>query len=245
MRQILQLFKFFQKKKKRGLFFQIPFLANPAMCATQTRTPHLWRFLSKRLLFLTYTKNEHKFICKYPSDIILQGHCVVKPVDNKKDSNEITLLSFGGLSKHTLTMKYVSVWNDKNDNDNETNNSKKSNKYNQWIPFTNNNNNPIRITKFEDYCDGMRAVVDNHLLFITYLRNNIIFYQLNMIFVIIALYQNQKKCIYFENTLPIPLYNCFGILNKITFTHIIGGRDGKNDVVTTHIKTKVMYGEIT
>ncbi|ETO11531.1 hypothetical protein RFI_25845 [Reticulomyxa filosa] len=45
--------------------------------------------------------------------------------NNNKDSNEITLLSFGGEHKHTLMMKYVSVWsNDNNNNDNEMDKSK-------------------------------------------------------------------------------------------------------------------------
>ncbi|ETO16850.1 hypothetical protein RFI_20488 [Reticulomyxa filosa] len=54
--------------------------------------------------------------------------------NNDKDNNQITLLSFGGnKDKHTLVMKYVSVWSDDNNNDeyqneNETNKSKKFNK---------------------------------------------------------------------------------------------------------------------
>ncbi|ETO36437.1 hypothetical protein RFI_00625, partial [Reticulomyxa filosa] len=61
-------------------------------------------------------KNEYKFICEYPSDVKLYGHCVVKLVDSSsnndkdKDNNQITLLSFGsyyfGKNKHTLVMKY-------------------------------------------------------------------------------------------------------------------------------------------
>ncbi|ETO01781.1 hypothetical protein RFI_35658, partial [Reticulomyxa filosa] len=52
-------------------------------------------------------KDEYKFICDYPSDITLWGHCVVKLIDkNNKNDNEITLLSFGGKDKHTLMMKY-------------------------------------------------------------------------------------------------------------------------------------------
>ncbi|ETO05823.1 hypothetical protein RFI_31574, partial [Reticulomyxa filosa] len=107
-------------------------------------------------------KNEYKFICDYPSDVELYGHCVLKLVDgnnnNDKDNNQITLLSFGsgwsGSNKHTLLMKYVSVWSDDNNNDeneNETNKSKKfnqlnkSNNYNEWIPFTDNHNHPIII----------------------------------------------------------------------------------------------------
>ncbi|ETO02685.1 hypothetical protein RFI_34728, partial [Reticulomyxa filosa] len=61
----------------------------------------------KRACYSYHTiKNEYKFICEYPSNIKLDGHCVVKLVDNNnKDSNKITLLSFGGnesTKRHTL-----------------------------------------------------------------------------------------------------------------------------------------------
>ncbi|ETO02348.1 hypothetical protein RFI_35088, partial [Reticulomyxa filosa] len=68
--------------------------------------------LERRACYSFHTlKNEFKFVCEYPSNVELRGHCVVKLVDNNKDSNEITLLSFGGskyITRHTLTMKYVS-----------------------------------------------------------------------------------------------------------------------------------------
>ncbi|ETO11420.1 hypothetical protein RFI_25954, partial [Reticulomyxa filosa] len=111
-------------------------------------------------------KNEYKFVCSYPSDVELDGHCVVKLDNNNKDSNEINLLSFGGFKKHTLIMKYVSVWSDGN-NDNETNKSNKSKNHNKWIPFTNNKNR-VYIGKSEDDFIGVRAVVggsNNHFVF--------------------------------------------------------------------------------
>ncbi|ETO11372.1 hypothetical protein RFI_26005, partial [Reticulomyxa filosa] len=119
----------------------------------------------KSLLFLSYIlKNEYKLICEYPSDVQLVGHCVIKLVDNNnKYSNQITLLSFGGArntKRHTLMMKYESVWS------NISNKLKKSNNCNQWIPFTNNDNHPIIIgTDKNNYC-GARAVIggsNNHL----------------------------------------------------------------------------------
>ncbi|ETO36035.1 hypothetical protein RFI_01027 [Reticulomyxa filosa] len=127
-------------------------------------------------------KNKYKFICKYPTDTLL-GHCVVKLVENgnnNKDINQITLLSFGGFYKHTLMMKYVSVWNE-----NKMNKSKKlktSNNYNEWIPFTDNHNNPIIIGRYEDNYWGARAVIggsNSHLLFITYRDKNISIFNLN------------------------------------------------------------------
>ncbi|ETO32476.1 hypothetical protein RFI_04642 [Reticulomyxa filosa] len=129
-------------------------------------------------------KNEYKFICEYPRGIELDGHCVMKLVDN--NSNEITLLSFGGDYKHTLVMKYVSVWsNDNNNNDNEMDKSKevkKLNNYNEWVPFTDNHNNQIEIGRSGDYYIGVRAVIggsNNHLLFIAYYPNNISVFDLN------------------------------------------------------------------
>ncbi|ETO05287.1 WD repeat-containing protein [Reticulomyxa filosa] len=126
-------------------------------------------------------KDEYKFICDYPSDVTLWGHCVVKLIDNNnKNDNEITLLSFGGKDKHTLMMKYVSVWS--NDNGNKTKKSKKSNNYNQWIPFPDDRDYTIRIGRDGDNYCGVRAVVggsNNNLLFITYLRNSISIFDLN------------------------------------------------------------------
>ncbi|ETO11071.1 hypothetical protein RFI_26305 [Reticulomyxa filosa] len=132
-------------------------------------------------------KNEYKFICEYPSDVDLIGHCVVKLVDNNKDKNEITLLSFGssllGESKHTLIMKYVSVWDNGNNNKmNKPKKLKKSNNCNEWTPFTDNHNNPIQIGRDEDDYTGMCAVIggrSNNLLFITHSPNNISVYDLN------------------------------------------------------------------
>ncbi|ETN99021.1 hypothetical protein RFI_38466, partial [Reticulomyxa filosa] len=53
-------------------------------------------------------KNEYEFICDYPSDVKINENYVLKLVDNNKDKNQITLLSFGEYYKHALVMKYVS-----------------------------------------------------------------------------------------------------------------------------------------
>ncbi|ETO00853.1 hypothetical protein RFI_36589 [Reticulomyxa filosa] len=87
-------------------------------------------------------KQEYKHICNYPVNIQLKGHCVMKLVENK-DDNTIILLSFGGVSKHTLVMKYISIWNDNNA-------MKESIKYNKWVPFTDNCGNKIPIGRAED-----------------------------------------------------------------------------------------------
>ncbi|ETO01856.1 hypothetical protein RFI_35583 [Reticulomyxa filosa] len=103
--------------------------------------------------------------------MVVGGHCVVKVANNDKDVNGITLLSFGGCAKrnkHTLMMKYVSVWNEE---ENEKRmKSKKSSNF-KWLPFTDNNSNPIQIGSNKNN-DGTSAIIggsDNHLLFITQL----------------------------------------------------------------------------
>ncbi|ETO33840.1 hypothetical protein RFI_03262 [Reticulomyxa filosa] len=127
-------------------------------------------------------KNEYKFVCEYPRHVQLHGHCVVKLVDNNnnKDRNQVTLLSFGsssfGLDKHTLVMKYLSVWSNDSSKSNEFNN------YNKWIPFTDNRNHPIIIGRNKDCYIGARAVIGgskSHLLFITYKENDISVFDLN------------------------------------------------------------------
>ncbi|ETO10973.1 hypothetical protein RFI_26403 [Reticulomyxa filosa] len=131
----------------------------------------------RRVCYSYHTiKNDYKFICDYPSDVKLNGHCVVKLANkNKKDSNKITLLSFGGSHQHTLMMKYANVWNDDNK-------LKKLNHYNQWIPFTDNNNHPVYIERDHSNFKGMRALIggsNNHLLFIAYFIGSISVFDLN------------------------------------------------------------------
>ncbi|ETO15749.1 hypothetical protein RFI_21614 [Reticulomyxa filosa] len=60
-------------------------------------------------------------ICSYQKNTSSVGHCVVKLIDNNnKNINEITLLYIGGFLKHhKLVMKYLSVWDDKNENDSD------------------------------------------------------------------------------------------------------------------------------
>ncbi|ETO09042.1 hypothetical protein RFI_28346 [Reticulomyxa filosa] len=128
------------------------------MYTTQTRNSHLWKLWAKGLLFLSYTKNGYKFICKYPSDAKLDGHYVMKLVDNNsKDSSQITLFSVG--------FNYVGS--------NISNKLDKLNNYNKCVPFTDNHNHPIIIGReYDNHC-GIRVVIggsSNHLLFITYYR---------------------------------------------------------------------------
>ncbi|ETO02417.1 hypothetical protein RFI_35019, partial [Reticulomyxa filosa] len=96
-------------------------------------------------------KKQYKYICSYPNDVQLLGHCVVQLIDSQTNSNEIHLLSFGGQGKNkmkqTFSMKYKSVW--------EIN---------------------TIIGKLEDDLIGVRGLIggkDNDLLFITYCPENI------------------------------------------------------------------------
>ncbi|ETO28780.1 hypothetical protein RFI_08346 [Reticulomyxa filosa] len=122
-------------------------------------------------------KNQYKRICSYPKNTIpWGGHTVLKRIE-KNDPNAITLLSFGGQFKHTLVMKYTSVWNNDQDDEMEMEKEKRKGKpkyykYNEWFPFMNRQN-----------YTGVRAVIggnDNHLLFITYYPKNIDVFDLNI-----------------------------------------------------------------
>ncbi|ETO09819.1 hypothetical protein RFI_27559 [Reticulomyxa filosa] len=122
-------------------------------------------------------KNEYRYICSYPKKVILIGHCVVKRVDTN-NPNKITLLSFGGVYKHTLIMNYVSVWDDVDDEKE----SKIPNDCNKWLPFTNKRNVPICIGRKDGNYEGVRALIGgykNNLLFITYRPKNIDVFDLN------------------------------------------------------------------
>ncbi|ETO35899.1 hypothetical protein RFI_01163 [Reticulomyxa filosa] len=113
-------------------------------------------------------RNQYKLICSYPKDVILHGHCVLDITNN---NNKITLLSFGGLFKHTLIMNYTSVWN----------NDKKNEYVNEWIPLKDNNNNTLIYIDKGNY-EGARAIIggsNNYLLFITYSPQNISIFNLD------------------------------------------------------------------
>ncbi|ETO09168.1 hypothetical protein RFI_28215, partial [Reticulomyxa filosa] len=290
----------------------------------------------KRVCYSYHTlRNQYKLICSYPNDVRLFGHCVVKLRDSNR--NEMTLLSFGGKYKHTLMMNYVSVWEE--DEDIETTDTRHCN---EWLPFTDNDNNIVTIGGDRDNYWGVRAVIGgshNHLLFITYPSKKLDVFDLNTYqyvshntlptgntsicnhcFVSITAnsakikgrkhrdvmilfsektglliaydeYKNafqcrrlqvcetigefnfyayvyidgailffggwngylgaemvvskalhmysirQDKWIQFEQTLPVPLYGCAGILNDDrTWVHILGGFEG-NKTVSTHLKT--------
>ncbi|ETO16572.1 hypothetical protein RFI_20767 [Reticulomyxa filosa] len=128
-------------------------------------------------------KDQYKYICSYPDNIILNGHCVIKIEKNNYDLNDITLLSFGGekdKEKYTFIMKYKSIWEDNNNN--------KIKHINEWIPFINNNNNDnnnnnnINIGLKPDNYAGVRAIIsgsNNHLLFIVYPSRNFCIFDLN------------------------------------------------------------------
>ncbi|ETO33215.1 hypothetical protein RFI_03892, partial [Reticulomyxa filosa] len=135
-------------------------------------------------------KDKYKYICSYPSEVTLRGHCVAKRVD--KDSNEVTL--------HWLMMRYVSVWNDNEEKEIE---SAKTKHCNEWVPFTDNDNKPVYFGRYVDNCEGARVLIggsNNHLAFITYPPNYICVFNMNT-------FQYIK-----QNTLPTDdyiWYHCF------------------------------------
>ncbi|ETO14968.1 hypothetical protein RFI_22400, partial [Reticulomyxa filosa] len=125
-------------------------------------------------------KRKYKRICSYPDNVKLNGHCVIKLMTNNNNNNacDITLLSFGGYPKHTLIMKYISVWSDIDNLQNKY----KENHINEWIPFFGDNNEPVSIGRDKDDYLGSRAVIsgsNKHLLFISYFPNNISVFNLN------------------------------------------------------------------
>ncbi|ETO12519.1 hypothetical protein RFI_24856 [Reticulomyxa filosa] len=148
--------------------------------------------LNKRACYSYHTlKSEYKFICEYPSDVELHGHYVMK------------LLSFESnwykKNKHTLVMKYVSIWNNILDILDILDISNKSNEFNncnQWTPFTDNHNHPIIIGR------EMIIILDAKV------------------------FNTKKKWIIFKDILPVPLGHCFVILNENNnHIHIIGEGD--------------------
>ncbi|ETO33106.1 hypothetical protein RFI_04001 [Reticulomyxa filosa] len=164
---------------------ELPTRLSQSQCVLHKHELLICGGLGQRACYSYHTlKNEYKFICEYPSDVTLIGYCVVKLVDNNnnnnKDRSQISLLSFGGFFKHTLMMKYVSVWSNISDISNKSN---ELNNYNQWTPFTDNHNHRIIIGKNENHhYIGVRAVIggrNNNLLFITYQYNNISVFDLN------------------------------------------------------------------
>ncbi|ETO05920.1 WD-40 repeat protein [Reticulomyxa filosa] len=158
------------------------FLKLCVLCQSHFLLPNVW-FISMRSSFVVVIlKRDYKYICSYPDDVELCGHCVIKRANNNEtNANNINLLSFGGselTKRHTLMMKYVSVW------DNEEGNSIEETiiNFNQWIPFTDNNNKPICIGSDEDNYKEACAVIggiNNHLLFITHYPYNISVFNLS------------------------------------------------------------------
>ncbi|ETO20448.1 hypothetical protein RFI_16769 [Reticulomyxa filosa] len=133
-------------------------------------------------------KDQYKYVCSYPSSVQLDGHCVIKCINNANDNaNELILLSFGGQSngqkKHTLIMKYVSVWdNDNVDNGNTSTNNDTVKHINEWVPLIDKDNNSIIIGINEEDYRGVRGIIggnNNNLLFITYYPKNIEIFNLD------------------------------------------------------------------
>ncbi|ETN98124.1 hypothetical protein RFI_39393, partial [Reticulomyxa filosa] len=113
-------------------------------------------------------KEQYKYICSYPSDISLHGHCVLQWRHSQAKANEIHLLSFGGQGKdkmkQTFSMTYQSVWD--------------SNSYQivQTPNVWNRHEQDNMIGTIEDDLEGICGLIggkNNDLLFITHYPQNI------------------------------------------------------------------------
>jgi len=108
----------------------------------------------KSVIRIIRIKKKYQKICDYP--LLVKGHCVVKWKSDDTNSS-ITLISFGGVHKHTLTMEYKSVWDQKN-----------RNVINRWIRIP---NKQVIGHKEQWNMEGVRALVsgkNNDLLFMTF-----------------------------------------------------------------------------
>ncbi|ETO10690.1 hypothetical protein RFI_26687, partial [Reticulomyxa filosa] len=120
-------------------------------------------------------KKEYKYICSYPDDVKLNGHCVVQLNHSQTNPNEIHLLSFGGqntnIMKQTFSMKYTSVW-EIDDNNTQSDSKSENQSFNTWI----RHNQDTNIGNFQNNLIGVRGLIggkNNDLLFITYFPKNI------------------------------------------------------------------------
>ncbi|ETO33659.1 hypothetical protein RFI_03443 [Reticulomyxa filosa] len=110
---------------------ELPTSLSEAQCVSRKQEILICGCFHQRDCYYYHTdKDKYKFICSYPIDVKLESHCVVELIVNI-DDHEITLLSFGGKHKHTLVMKYISVWNNANERIKEFGGH-------QWISFNDN-----------------------------------------------------------------------------------------------------------
>ncbi|ETO20931.1 hypothetical protein RFI_16272 [Reticulomyxa filosa] len=116
-------------------------------------------------------KNAYKEICAYPKSVKLKRHVVVKYINQ---SGDVMLLSFGGLHRHTLQMRYRSVWKEEEEEEEEE--EKEKEKINEWIPC------PCTIGKPGDNMFDARGVIGgskNHLLFVLHQPNQMVVFDLS------------------------------------------------------------------
>ncbi|ETO11718.1 WD repeat-containing protein [Reticulomyxa filosa] len=181
-------------------------------------------------------------------DVKLEGHCVVKLVNhrsNDKDSSEVTLLSFGGKEKHTLVMKYVSVWNNYQGMRAVIGGS---NNHLLFITYYPKNISVFDLNTFQ-FIKHSTLLTSNYAWYHCFVsksengkevknKNNEMLLFCGNIGLSIEYYEvNKNEWMTFENILPIPLYDCFGILNEDnSHVHIIGG---ESPVSSAHMKAKV------
>ncbi|ETO34037.1 hypothetical protein RFI_03057 [Reticulomyxa filosa] len=206
-----------------------------------------------------------------------KGHCVVKLADNNNNNdNQITLLSFGGYYEHTFVMKYVMVGG--------------RNNHLLFITYLDNNISVFDLNTFQ-FIKHDKLLIDNEICYHCFVsrsenvqrqkmiktnqekikqnyqmllfcedtglsieydedNNTFQFHKLP----VCNVEKNNKKLvsksvhkysiqentwITFKHTLPIPLYDCFVVLNEDnTYIHVIGGSN-TNGNVAIHMKAYV------
>ncbi|ETO03220.1 hypothetical protein RFI_34190, partial [Reticulomyxa filosa] len=176
-------------------------------------------------------QKKYKYICSYPADVELIGHCVVKI---KQTDDVIHLLSFGGQGcetvKQTFVMKYKSVWNDISNVDSKEDNQE----FNIWIKNDNNKN----IGKYKENLKGAKGLIcgqNDDLLFITYYPKNIKIINLNDMSEI-----HQNKIEISCNNYNFG-YHCFEKLEKNTF--ILFCNNAGMSIEYDEFKNKISYEE--
>ncbi|ETO36742.1 hypothetical protein RFI_00318 [Reticulomyxa filosa] len=154
-------------------------------------------------------KKEYKYICSYPKDVDVNAHAVIKYVNKQ---NEVTLLSFGGRWKHTLLMKYKSVWS-----------KDRILKKNKWTKMEH------KIGDSNDELTYVRAVIGgskDQFLFIVYSPNTIAVFDVHTLQLVIKSTLPVNELVdgscFLNITNEMFLFNCnYGVKCLIILMHIL------------------------
>ncbi|ETO18778.1 hypothetical protein RFI_18469, partial [Reticulomyxa filosa] len=171
-------------------------------------------------------RKQYKYICSYPSDISLRGHCVLQWKHSQTKVNEIHLLSFGGqgkdIIKQTFSMTYQSVW-DNNSYQNvwyingyQRNFKSEPSSFVQTLNIWNRHEQDNKIGTIEDDLEGVCGLIggkNNDLLFITHNPQNIEVIDLKIMKPLIGIRNNimsikkHQYGIYYHCFVPLTMNN--------------------------------------